>query len=370
MSDRFEHDLRKLLTDRARVTDDDLEPLRASISRLPPRRARRPGWLAAAAGLMVMLGVGGLLLIRLPIEGPGVGPAVTEHGSVTPRVAVASPSTAAADEATSPAMEASPPGPISVPIPGEPSLPPQLDPAQCAALSFAPDRCLAIVEQARAQAGPWLDWSAIRAVDLATPVPDGVIRLGGGHIIADVTFKLVDGSAVAEHVDCVGLGQQYSLVCSDHPEIPLSMPYGPAGGYHDVPCGPVPGGEPGSACATTLPTIAPHAAAMAVPLEIAARDFPITTTGPMEIDVGSAVLPNGILSDARFSLADPSTRAFTVADGVRLEVRSKDPTRPPFDNAYEHGWYPGAEDVKVHLVLNVTSFTPGAQLQVRDLVVR
>ena len=86
--------------------------------------------------------------------------------------------------------------------------------------------------------------------------------------------------------------------------------------------------------------------------------------------MGRATLPNGILSDARFTLADVHTRTFQVEDGIRLEVRSLDPSRPPFDNIYTHGWYPGTEDVEVYLVMDVTSFTPGAMLQVRDLVVR
>jgi hypothetical protein len=84
----------------------------------------------------------------------------------------------------------------------------------------------------------------------------------------------------------------------------------------------------------------------------------------------SAALPNGILTNATFSLADKYTRSFDLADGISLVGPSKDPTRPPFDNGYAHGWYPGTEAVEVYLVLGVTSFTPGAMLQVRDLVVR
>ncbi len=185
-----------------------------------------------------------------------------------------------------------------------------------------------------------------------------------------MTFSLSDGGTRDQEVRCLGVGSQDSLACTDHPQIQLSAPYAPNGGYHDVPCGDTPGGEPGSACATPLPSIDPAAAAAAVPLEIASHDYPITATGHLEIDVGRAILPNGILSDARFSLADPSTRAFAVASGVHLQVRSLDPSRPPFFNVYEHGWYPGTEAVEVFLVLDVTSVTPGAMLEVRDLVVR
>ena len=141
----------------------------------------------------------------------------------------------------------------------------------------------------------------------------------------------------------------------------------PISGYYDVPCGAVPGGEPGSSCATPLPTVNPKATA--VPLRIAAHDIPLAT-GHQELLVGHATLPNGVLSDASFSLADPTTQAFTVNGEVQLVIRSTDPSRQPFDNAYVHGWHPGSEVVNVYLVLDVLTVQPGATLQIRDLVVR
>jgi hypothetical protein len=258
------------------------------------------------------------------------------------------------------------PGPTPDVAPG-PSLPAQLPLSECEAMSFATDRCLAVVERAREQAG--LAWDDIAKVSISAPPPGGAF-LGGGHSVALVTFVLLDGSAREQDVGCAGIGGQYSLVCTDRPEILVTGPYGRGGGYTDIPCGATPGGEPGSACATPMPTIDPDAAAKAVPLEIAAHDYPIAATGHVEIEVGRATLPNGILSDARFDLADRFTRAFTVEGGIRLEIRSLDPSRPPFENVYEHGWYPGTEEVEVYLVLDVVSFTPGAALQVRDLVVR
>lgn len=150
----------------------------------------------------------------------------------------------------------------------------------------------------------------------------------------------------------------------------LIAPYGAGSGYHDVPCGAVPGGEAGSACATPMSGIDPDAARAGVPLEAASHDYAIAGLGPQEILVGSATLPNGILSDARFSLADPFTRAFAVRDGIALVVRPLDPARPLFVNIYAHGWYTGTEEVEVYLVFDVTAFTPGATLEVRDLVVR
>lgn len=259
---------------------------------------------------------------------------------------------------SSPASSPSPsPAPTS-------ALPAQIDPAECAAMKFAEDRCLAVVIAGLGRAG--LTLADVASISLAEVPPD-TTRLGGGHIVAMVTWRLPDGSSGSGEVGCAGIGGQYRLVCTDRPEIRLSSPIN---GYQDVPCGAVPGGEPGSACATPLPAIDPEAASAAVPLEIATHDYPILGLGPQEILVGRATLPNGILSDARFSLADPFTRAFTVRDGIALVVRPLDPTRPPFDNIYAHGWYSGTEEVEAYLVFDVIAFTPGATLDVRDLIVR
>jgi hypothetical protein len=119
-----------------------------------------------------------------------------------------------------------------------------------------------------------------------------------------------------------------------------------------------------------MPEIKPAAQKRAVPLRLEAQDIPITSTGHLELDMGRAAIPNGVLSEATFTLADIHTRAFLVEDGIRLVIRSLDPSRPPIGNVYAHGWYPGTEDVEVYLVMDVTSVTAGAMLQVRDLVVR
>ena len=247
---------------------------------------------------------------------------------------------------------------------GANGLPAQLDPADCRALGFTDARCLAVVERARNDEG--LDWADIQRVSVVRPTSDGGLSLGGGGPVASVTFTLANGVARTEQVRCLGIGGQYSLVCTENPEIQLS-----SGVDRDVPCAgdPAPG-EPGSACATLLPAIEPSAEKRAVPLEIHSTDIPITSVGHKEIDMGRATIPNGVLSQSTFTLADIHTRTFQVEDGIRLEVRSLDPSRPPFENVYPHGWYPGTEDVEVYLVMDVTSFTPGALLQVRDLVVR
>ena len=59
-----------------------------------------------------------------------------------------------------------------------------------------------------------------------------------------------------------------------------------------------------------------------------------------------------------------------MADVIRLDVRSTDPSRPTFHNGYVHGWHPGVETVKAYLVLDITKFDPGTELKIRDVLVR
>lgn len=262
----------------------------------------------------------------------------------------------------SPTTESSPPATPGV-------LPAQLEPAVCRELRYPDARCLAIAERALADAR--LAWTDVAQVSITHNPQGNGVNLGGRGPGDTVTLTLTDGSQRRQDVGCPGLvAGRFDPACSDNPEVRLSSPFGDGSGYHDVPCGATPGGDPGSACATPMPDIKPSAAKRAAPLRIDSQDIPIASTGHLELDMGRATVPNGILSDARFTLADIHTRAIQTEDGIRLEVRSLDPSRPPFENIYEHGWYPGTEDVEVFLVMDVTSVTPGAMLQVRDLVVR
>ena len=60
----------------------------------------------------------------------------------------------------------------------------------------------------------------------------------------------------------------------------------------------------------------------------------------------------------------------SIPDGIRLEVRPTDPTRPPFGNVYDRGIVPGVEEAEVLLVFDVAAAPDGAVLQVRDVEVR
>ena len=113
-----------------------------------------------------------------------------------------------------------------------------------------------------------------------------------------------------------------------------------------------------------LPTIDPAAAAEARPLDIATLDIPIDHIGSYSITLGTAVLPNGILSTATFGLIDDTPSDVLISgDGMLLSVTSLD-GGPPFDNYYSRGWRAGTESVQAMLTFTVEWFEPGAMLQV------
>ena len=195
-----------------------------------------------------------------------------------------------------------------------------------------------------------------------TPRPsDGIVTLGGPAPI-NVRVTLDDGSTAVAAL-CGGLSMD--PMCGG--ELALRAVSVILGGYRDVPCFDADGQD----CATPHPEIEPEAAAAAEPIEVDRLDIPIDHDGPYEVRVGEGSIPNGILSDASFSFADPWPDDVRIADStVRIEVRSLEPDGKPFDNYYLHGWREGVERVEAVLVFEVTRFEPGAILSVEDVVVR
>ena len=158
----------------------------------------------------------------------------------------------------------------------------------------------------------------------------------------------------------IGIGPE----CTDDPQL---LATSVTGGYLDVPCT----GEGPVGCATPLPTFEPAAKAAAVPLTIPEQTITIDHLGPQEVKLGDATLPNGVLTDASFAFAGGWPVDVALRDGRgRLDVRSSEPGGKPFENHYTHGWHPGTERVGVFLVLDVLWFEPGAQLSIRNVVVR
>lgn len=231
-------------------------------------------------------------------------------------------------------------------------------PDSCESLGFEARQCAAIVARAEADAG--IEPAGVTSIDILAPATDRSVRLGG-QMIARVRFHgLAIEPDLVQEVWCVGIIGGGDRACNKDANI------GIAGGVdHDVPCtGEAPGG-----CATLPPTPRPASIAKAASLRLPTLDIPIAHMGRYEIAVGTAGLPDGVLTERSARLADPSPDSFWIADGIIIEVRPVDPTRPPVGSIYRNP-FDGVEPVRVFLKFDVTETTPGAVLQVRDIVVR
>lgn len=226
---------------------------------------------------------------------------------------------------------------------------------------YPADRCDAMLTAAAEQLGVADD--DVTAIEIApdpTPRADGILETLGGarqiRVLADV------GGNVREVGMCGGLPS--GPACNDVPTLEIGSAI--RGGYRDVPCA----GEPPEGCATPLPRLEPDAVEHAQQLRIDERSIAIPRVGPQEVLLGTAALPNGVLTVARAELADawPDGVRFSSL-GLQLVVRSLDAGRPAFTNLYEHGWWPGTEEVEVFLVFDVRHVVAGASIVIRNVVV-
>jgi hypothetical protein len=174
------------------------------------------------------------------------------------------------------------------------------------------------------------------------------------------------GSPIGRALYC-GVGVQNSPACRADPQIRVTTPHN--AGFWDVPCsGQTSGGEP-SGCATR-PAIDPALAVQAKPLRIPSVNVPVGAAGAHEVVLGEASLPNGVLSEATMTLANDLPTDFSLTeDGLRLVIRSTDPSRPPFINIYTRGRIAGLETVQAVLEYTVVTSAAGSVLQVRNVVV-
>jgi hypothetical protein len=239
-------------------------------------------------------------------------------------------------------------------------------PGGCAAFHLSAHRCQAIIDDmaTRFKVRPSDATSIDLLGDPGCGQGAGVPCIRSVSFVVRVRFHMPDGSAPEDSVFC-GVGGQYSILCTESPEIRVSADLLHEG-YHDIPRT----GETADSCASPVPTIDPAAAADARPLLVKAMDISLDRVGPYSVDLGEAALANGVLTDASFTLADlhPTTWS-TTKDGVRLVIESLD-GGPPFSNMYEHGWRPGVERVTAKAVFEITAADPGAAMQIRDIVVR
>jgi hypothetical protein len=219
-------------------------------------------------------------------------------------------------------------------------------------------RCLAMTDKAAFQLHTTReDITAIVVVPEPTPeVREGVTilqtRSGGPPI--DLLVTLADGTIHQTTLFCVGVNTEPA--CVDDPHLDahsISLD----GGFFDR-----------TADATPVPSGAPDALAEATELRVDRLDIRIDHTGPNEVVLGEAWLPNGLLTEADFALVDDWPADITILDGgVSLEVRADG---RPIQNIYEHGWREGTELVEAVLVFDVFRFDPGAKLSIQDVVVR
>ena len=247
-------------------------------------------------------------------------------------------------------------------------------PAGCPDFGYSAKRCAAIVLIARQQlaiADPNATVELLSDAPLVCPTDESgqtvLCKVSGGHTAVIVRITPPGGPPQESTFFC-GIGSERSIACTGQPVVNAGSPIE---GYRDIPCaGEDAGGNP-TDCATPLPAIDASATKAAHPLLVAALDIPIDRDGAFEVNVGTAGIANGVLTTARFSIAGSTADALILDEqGVSMRIRPADPTHRPFDNYYQHGWYPGVEDVEVFLVFNVIGHDPGAVLQVRDLTVR
>jgi hypothetical protein len=192
---------------------------------------------------------------------------------------------------------------------------------------------------------------------------DAVLCTRSTSHVAGVRFDRADGASVLSEVFC-GVGPP-TLTCSETPGIQAVDLHG--AGYWDVPCA----GEPPDGCPTPIPKPTGAAAAVGRELHIDAIAVPVGAVGHREVEIGSAVLVDGIVQEARFSIADQAQVGFLLDPGlVRMELRSTVPGRPPFDNVYQRGTFEGPEEVRVVLVFDVAETGPDAVIHVTDVLVR
>jgi hypothetical protein len=241
-------------------------------------------------------------------------------------------------------------------------------PAGCAAFELSARRCEAIVTELASRAK--VDLSEVKVVDLlgdpGCPEPSGQATpcTPTGAFVVRVRFTSAGGIAREESVFC-GAGGEHTILCTDSPEIArTSATMG--GAYRELACT----GEPPAGCPTPLPRIDATSAAREHPLRIAARDIRLDHLGGYRIALGTGTLANGILEQASFSLANAHpTTFYTTQDGVRLELTSLERGAKPFINGFDHGWRKGVERFSATLVFSISWFSPGAVLQVRNIVV-
>jgi hypothetical protein len=253
-------------------------------------------------------------------------------------------------------------------------------PAGCAAFDLSARRCTAIVEELARRDG--IAVSDATSIDLlgdpGCPDHPNQPCVRTSSFIVRVRFHLANAEVREESQFC-SVGGQYSILCTEKPEIELILPL--QNGYFDVPCG----GEPARTespeelmanqtipptCPTHFPDPDAAAAEAEQPLLVPSIDIPIDHVGEYSVELGRGTLANGILEVTSMTASDPRPSSFYLRGAIWLELTSRKPGGLPFDNYFMHGRLEGTEPFSARLTFDVMAFDPGAVLQIRDVVVR
>jgi hypothetical protein len=222
------------------------------------------------------------------------------------------------------------------------------------ARTFSAARCDALAVGASDSLG--IGFDQVRSIQIV-PNPSPVEMDFAHRTFLAVTLD--DGTIHSVVISCPGIAGGYDPPCMWDPKIPLGWP----GGldrccYTDIP------GD-----ATPVPPANPVAIAQSRALRVSRLVIPITDLGSQTIVIGRAVLPNGLLRDSTFELAQEWSFDVHFRSGIALVVSPVD-GGPALTNVYEHGWHEGVEEVEATLTFSVSWFKPGASITVVNLVVR
>jgi hypothetical protein len=253
-------------------------------------------------------------------------------------------------------------------------------PAGCAVFDLSPRRCTLIVEELARRDG--ISVSDATSIDLlgdpGCQDSSNQPCVRTTSFVVRVRFSTSGGATREESVFC-SAGGQYSILCTETPEIELILPL--QNGYRDVPCN----GEPERTataaeqmanqtipptCPTPFPSPDPTTAAAEQPLLVPSMDIPIDHVGAYHVALGQGTLANGILEVTSMKASDPHPSSFFLRGGIWLELTSLKPGGLPFDNYFLHGRVEGTEPFSAQLTFEVMAFDPGAVLRIRDVVIR
>jgi len=239
-------------------------------------------------------------------------------------------------------------------------------PDGCPAFAMSVRRCRAVVEQAAEYAG--LDAGSASSIWLLVepgcggdPTEQLVLCTRSLSFVAGVRFDRPGQEPVRRDIFC-GVGPP-RLVCSENPII---LAVDMHNGYWDTPCT----GEAPSGCASPVVPPTGDAARGARALRLATVDVPVGDVGHHEIEIGTAVLPGGVLSEGRMSINQVQDGFLLDPGLVTMVIRSTDPSRPRFQNIHERGVWDRPETVRVLVAFDVTATSPGATIHITGVEVR